>query len=115
MNFNDNDKTKISSSHDDEEYEQVEVWSEEWQCNIMGLAQRGVGAGAGAGAEVEKKMKNMIGQRRRHAWTTGRGTKAKARVSDPVDLGQAGPAGHAAGRIFRENAHSSAKADRSTL
>ena len=35
-----NDDDKMMRHPDEVEYEQVEIWSEEWQCNILGLARK---------------------------------------------------------------------------
>ena len=34
------EKKYIKKDDENLEYEEVEVWSEEWQCNIMGLVQK---------------------------------------------------------------------------
>ena len=37
---NSGDDDKVKRNVADIEYEEVEIWSEEWQCNICGLAQK---------------------------------------------------------------------------
>ena len=61
------DDDKVKRNVDGIEYEEVEIWSEEWQCNICGLAEKRSRSRSRSRGEDDEKDRPTEAPRSRHA------------------------------------------------
>ena len=97
------DDDKVKRNADGVEYEEVEIWSEEWQCNICGLAQRrSRSRSRRRGEDDEQDPQRHLATRKQQ-----RDTRARVEAS-----GLVAHAGCAEGHTSRESAPTWEKVDR---
>ena len=80
LNNSGGEDDKVKRNADGIEYEEVEIWSEEWQCNICGLAQkrsRSRGRSRGEDDEQDRPTKALRDQE------ATKGDKGKGRGKRP--------------------------------
>ena len=73
---------KVKRNADGIEYEEVEIWSEEWQCNICGVAQKRSRSRSRSRSQGEDDEQDRPTKAPRHQ-ETAKGEKGKGRGKQP--------------------------------
>ena len=77
------DDDKVKCNADGMEYEEVEIWSEEWQCNICGLPQKRSRSRSRSRREDDEKDRPTKAPRDQEATKGDKGKGRGKRPSDP--------------------------------